>query len=169
MCARIPARGVRARVGARAHAAMKPTTLLERQHRNLQQLCETVERGSASMRESLLPQLAGDLVAHMAVEEQLFYPAACKALHEDEWMREVRETQAQAKQSLDRAFVVPPGGDEFTRTISELRHIVDSHAVSEEELIFPRLEQALDAGAQRDLSNAMMSLYHAKVEAGYPR
>ena len=59
---------------------MKATTLLEQQHRNLQELCDVVEQGSASMRESLLPQLAGDLAAHLAMEERVFYPAACAAL-----------------------------------------------------------------------------------------
>jgi hypothetical protein len=146
---------------------MKATTLLERQHRNLQQLCEAVERGSASIRESLLPQLAGDLVAHMAVEEQLFYPAACAALHEDAWMRSSRTRHAQARQSLDRALDAPVDGEEFSRAIGDLRAAVELHAEEEEEVLFPRLEGALDPRAMKELGVSMMTLYHAKVEAGY--
>jgi hypothetical protein len=146
---------------------MKATTLLERQHRNLQQLCEAVERGSASIRESLLPQLAGDLVAHIAVEEQLFYPAVCIALHEDGWMRSGRTRHAQARQSLDRALDAPVDGEEFSRAIGELRAAVELHAEEEEEVLFPRLEGALDARAMRELGVSMMTLYHSKVEAGY--
>jgi len=148
-------------------AAMKATTLLERQHRNLQQLCEAVERGSASIRESLLPQLAGDLVAHIAVEEQLFYPAACAALHEDVWLRSGRSRHAQARQSLDRALDAPVDGEEFSRAIGDLRAAVELHAEEEEEILFPRLEGALDARAMRELGVSMMTLYHSKVEAGY--
>jgi hemerythrin superfamily protein len=148
---------------------MKPTTLLERQHRNLQQLCEAVERGSEKIRESLLPQLAGDLVAHIAVEEQIFYPAVCEALHEDGWMQSSRARHTQARQSLDRVIGLPVVSDEFTEAIGQLRNAVELHAEEEEEVLFPRLEGALSAGAMRELADSMLSLYHAKVEAGYAR
>jgi hemerythrin superfamily protein len=148
---------------------MKATTLLERQHRNLQQLCEAVERGSARMRESLLPQLAGDLVAHIAVEEQIFYPAASAALQEDGWVRSSRARHAQAMRLLDETLDAPVEGDAFARAIGELRSAVEVHAEEEEEGLFPRLEGALDPKAMRQLALAMMSLYHAKVEAGYAR
>jgi hypothetical protein len=146
---------------------MKATTLLERQHRDLRQLCEAVACGSASMRESLLPQLAGDLVAHMAVEEQVFYPAACAALHEDLWMRSIRRRHAQAKESLDRALDAPLDGEDFTRAMGELRSAMDLHAEEEEEVLFPRLELVLDPSAMHHLGQSMMALYHSKVEAGY--
>lgn len=146
---------------------MKPTILLERQHRNLQQLCEAVERGSASVRESLLPQLAGDLVAHFAVEEQLFYPAVCAALHEDERVRSDKSCHAEARRHLERALAAPVEGDEFSQAIGALRDVVERHAWEEEEVLFPQLEDALDSGAMRELGLSMMSLYHTKVEAGY--
>jgi hemerythrin superfamily protein len=148
---------------------MKATTLLERQHRNLQQLCEAVERGSASIRESLLPQLAGDLVAHIAVEEQIFYPAASAALNEFEWVRSSHARHAQAMRSLERTLDAPLDGDEFDEAIGDLRMVVELHAEEEEEGLFPRLEDVLDRRAMRELALAMMTLYHAKVEAGYAR
>jgi hemerythrin-like domain-containing protein len=148
---------------------MKATTLLERQHRNLQQLCEAVERGSASIRESLLPQLAGDLVAHIAVEEAIFYPAACAALHEDSWLRASGVRHAQARRSLDRALDAPLDGEEFARAIGDLRDVVERHAEEEEESLFPRLERALGAESMRELALTMLALYHTKVEAGYAR
>jgi hemerythrin-like domain-containing protein len=146
---------------------MKATTLLERQHRNLQQLCEAVERGSATIRHSLLPQLAGDLVAHIAVEDQVFYPAAGAALHEEACMRCGRSRHAQVRQSLDRMLEAPVDGDDFARAICELRDVVELHAEEEEELLFPRLERALDDEKMRELAFTMLSLYRAKVEAGY--
>jgi len=148
---------------------MKATTLLERQHRNLQQLCEAVERGSASVRESLLPQLAGDLVAHIAVEEQVFYPAASAALREDTWSRSTRWRHAQARESLERALEAPLDGAEFERAIGDLREAIELHAEEEEEVLFPRLELVLEPAAMRKLALTMMALYHAKVEAGYVR
>jgi hemerythrin superfamily protein len=147
---------------------MKATTLLERQHRNLQQLCEAVERGSASIRESLLPQLAGDLIAHIAVEEAIFYPA-CEALGDDAWTRSGHARHAQARTALDRMLNVAVDGDEFAAAIGELRAVVELHAEEQEELLFPQLERALDTEQMRSLALAMLSLYHSKVEAGYAR
>jgi hypothetical protein len=148
---------------------MKATTLLERQHRNLQQLCEAVERGSASIRESLLPQLAGDLVAHIAVEEEIFYPAASAALNEDAWVPSSLTRHAQAMHSLERTLNAPLDGAAFEEAIGDLRMVVELHAEEEEEGLFPRLEGALDPRAMRELALSMMALYHAKVEAGYAR
>ncbi len=146
---------------------MKATTLLEHQHRNLEELCEAVERGSAGMRASLLPQLAGDLAAHIAMEEQLFYPAACQALNEEAWLQGCQARRAQAQRSLQRALEAPVDGEEFARAIGEIRRLVARHADEEEHQLFPRLEQALDTGAMRSLGHAMATLYEAKVEAGY--
>jgi hemerythrin superfamily protein len=146
---------------------MKATTLVEHQHRNLEQLCDAVEGGSAGMRASLLPQLAGDLAAHIAMEEQLFYPAACEALHENAWLCECQARRAQAQQSLHRALESSPDGEEFGRAIGELRSLVARHAVEEEDRLFPRLEKALDGGAMRALGLSMAALYDAKVDAGY--
>jgi iron-sulfur cluster repair protein YtfE (RIC family) len=146
---------------------MKATTLLEQQHRSLQELCDVVEQGSASMRESLLPQLAGDLAAHLAMEEQVFYPAACAALHEMAWMNSSRSWHAQARQSLDRALDAPVGGEEFARAIRELRAAVELHAEEEEAVLFPRLERVLDPGAMRQLGLSMMAKFDAKQETGF--
>ncbi len=146
---------------------MKATTLLEQQHRNLQELCDVVEQGSASMRESLLPQLAGDLAAHLAMEEKVFYPAACAALHEYGWLNSSRSWQAQARQSLDRALDAPVEGEEFERAVGELRAAVRLHAAEDETVLFPRLERVLDPAAMRQLGLSMMALYDAKQESGF--
>jgi iron-sulfur cluster repair protein YtfE (RIC family) len=54
-------------------------------------------------------------------------------------------------------------------TLGELRSVVELHAEEEEDILFPRLERALDAGAMHELGLSMMALYHAKIEAGYAR
>jgi hemerythrin-like domain-containing protein len=148
---------------------MKATTLLERHHRNLQQLCEAVERGSAGIRESLLPQLASDLAAHVAVEAQLFYPMINEVLGEEVWGVEGRQRHRQAIDSLEHMLDATLDGIEFDRAVAELRAVIELHAQEEEEGLFERVEHALDAGASRELARTMMSLYHLSVEAGYPR
>jgi hemerythrin superfamily protein len=150
-------------------STMKATTLLERQHRNLQQLCEAVERGSAKVRESLLPQLASDLAAHVAVEEEVLCPAARDALDDENLLQSSCSHHAQAMQSLEHVLRAPLEGDEFARAIGDLRSAVELHAEEQEGLLFPRLETSLDAPRLRELALSMLSLYHVKVEAGYAR
>jgi hemerythrin-like domain-containing protein len=148
---------------------MKATTLLERQHRNLQQLCEAVERGSVSIRESLMPQLAADLGAHIAVEDKLFYPVVSQTLHEDAWTRQGRARHAEARRHLDRALDAAFDGPDFSAAMSGLRATVELHADQEEELLFPRFEDAIGPEGMRNLARAMMELYHTVVERGYAR
>jgi hemerythrin superfamily protein len=148
---------------------MKATTLLERQHRNLQQLCEAVERGSASMRESLLPQLAGDLAAHIAVEEKLFYPVVAQLLREEAWVRQGCARHVEARRYLDSALDSGFDDAEFSIAIRGLRETIELHAEQEEEVLFPRFEVVITADAMRALGQAMMNLYHTVVERGYAR
>ncbi len=148
---------------------MKATTLLERQHRDLQQVCDAVERGSPNVRQSLLPQLAGDLAAHIAIEAEVFYPAVCATLQDDSWLVSSRGRHGQVSQALDRVLDAAVDADEFARAMSDLRKMVDLHAEEEERLLFPLLEHALDPDSMRELSLAMLTMYHAKVEAGYAR
>ena len=146
--------------------SMKATTLLVRQHRNLRQLCETVEGGSAKVRASLLPQLAGDLVAHMTVETQVFYPAASAALRED-WMQSTKLRHTRTMESLERVLDAPVDGEEFAHAIGELRSLMELHMAEEENGLFARIEHALDSVETRTLALSIMSLYHSEVETGY--
>lgn len=147
---------------------MKATILLERQHQNLRQLCDAVEFGSASVRESLLPQLAGDFVAHMAIEAQLFYPTVARLLRDERWTRDSHLRHARAREALERTFGSAVDGQAFACAIADLRAVVEHHAEEEERILFPRAEQEIDAEAMRDLAHAMLALYHVKVEIGYP-
>src|SRR5437868_483733 len=102
---------------------MKATILLERQHRSLQQLCDAIERGSAKMRESLLPQLANDLAAHLKIEEEIFYPAADSLLGERIWMRENYERHRRARASLARLMDTKTDDPEIDGRIASLREL----------------------------------------------
>ena len=144
---------------------MKATTLLERQQRELQALCEAMMTGSAGLRASLLPQLVGDLVAHMAIEDQVFYPAVSQALREDALVGSCRWGNVQARRSLRRALEVPVDGDEFASVMGELRTAVQRHAEDDRGL-FTRLEGVLEPRAMHDLGLSLLTAYHAKIESG---
>jgi iron-sulfur cluster repair protein YtfE (RIC family) len=150
---------------------MKATTLLERHHGNLKQLCEAVEQGSASIRESLLPQLAGDLLAHLAVEAQVFYPAILEGMGKDALVVQsrVRQRHGRATDAIREALAASFDSEEFERVIRALKVVIEVHAQEEEEALFPRIERALEADESRALAREMMRLYHSKVEEGCQR
>jgi len=145
---------------------VKATTLLHQQHRSLRELCDVVEGGSASVRASLLPQLAGDLAAHLATEEDVFYPAACAALDEHAAVKACLSRHEVARRALERALDSAVDGEEFAVAIRELHGVLALHA-EEQESLFPRLERALDAVAMRRLGRSMMAHYDAKQETGF--
>ena len=53
---------------------MKATTLLAQQHKKVKTLFKKLESGRSDP-QALLSELANDLVAHMAIEHEIFYPA----------------------------------------------------------------------------------------------
>jgi hemerythrin HHE cation binding domain-containing protein len=148
---------------------MKATTLLERQHLHLLQLCDAVEWGSASVRDSLLPQLAGDLLAHLAIEARLFYPAIARLLGDERLSPESLASHVRACRALDRTLMLPTDGADFSCAMGDLRAIVADHCDEADQLLFPRLEREIDAVAMRDLAHDMLALYHVEVEMGYAR
>ena len=55
---------------------MDPIQLLKRQHREVEALFKKIEKArSAEPRRALLAELAANLKLHMAIEEEIFYPA----------------------------------------------------------------------------------------------
>ena len=53
---------------------MNATSLLERQHRKVEALFKKLESGRSDP-EPVLEELANSLAAHMAIEQDIFYPA----------------------------------------------------------------------------------------------
>jgi hemerythrin superfamily protein len=142
---------------------MKATTLLERQHANILSLCEALDRAMPSIRESLLPQLAGDLAAHMRIEEELFYPALARhgvVMHGVEHHRLLRLY-------LQRAMEEDPRSQAADDRIAELRELLVSHIDEEERDLFPRAVTLLGADESRALAVRLMRMHSASIELGY--
>jgi hypothetical protein len=131
---------------------MRATTLLYRQHRRIAQLSAVLEFENG-MRNPLLLELVEELTAHIALEHNLFYPAAQRAL--DISVDAHREAHDRAKRAL--ASLASSGSDSaaFVAKIRELRTIVHKHASLDESKIFPAMERALDEDALTELGSEM--------------
>ena len=62
---------------------MKATALLQTQHRKVEATFAALESGTGELT-VLLESLANDLVAHMTIEQRIFYPAV-RRIGQNQW------------------------------------------------------------------------------------
>lgn len=79
---------------------MDATELLTKQHRIVEQLFSQLKEASSDSREDIVTNLARNLVAHMKIEEEIFYPAAQEI--DSEQVQESFSEHADAMPLLDK-------------------------------------------------------------------
>ncbi len=132
---------------------MKATTLLERQHRKVEAILKKLESGRAGASE-LLQELANDLAAHMAIEQEIFYPA-------------VREEHAIAELALKRLLSVSPTAPTFAARVTALKDLIEHHVEEEEEELFPKVEKKMDSDELKELGNRMKVAFEQASRRGF--
>ncbi len=131
---------------------MDATLALVEQHRVIEGLFDEVAReGRRRARSSLISRLAEELIAHLAAEETVFYPAVRRVLEEvpeagplggDEHLLLRIELRTVLKTSVsDRSF---------EGRIAALRTLFAEHVRREEVDLFPRVSRGV-SDAQRDV------------------
>lgn len=140
------------------------TKLLATQHALVNQLFAKLEsaRTYAAKRE-LFEELATNLVAHDAIERELFYPACEKAMGMTDLLGEslvehgvVEFCVYEADQAKER---------DFAFKCHVLREMVEHHVADEERDFFPRAERALGAKRLESLGEQMRERFEqAKSE-----
>jgi hemerythrin superfamily protein len=144
---------------------MKATNLLKRQHRLTErlfrQLQKTKEEGE---RAELLTQLADALSAHMAIEEQIFYPAAQQVLTGKKAL--MGETAYLEHMSGKAALqnLLGDGPMSFEARLKVLKELVLHHVEEEEQQLFPEIESLMDDAQLKELG-AQLQEAHAQLEA----
>jgi hemerythrin superfamily protein len=118
---------------------MKLTRVLVSQHRAIEALFEELANETRrNARVRLASRLAEELIAHMAAEEAVFYPAVRRTLGveiDDHFM-----LRAQLRRVLSTSVHEPA----FRARLEGLRLIFDHYAQNEETDLFPRIEAALE-------------------------
>lgn len=143
---------------------MKATSLLEKQHRKAESTFKKLEsgRGDAS---ALLLELADSLAAHMAIEQEIFYPAI-RALKED-LVAESFEEHAVAELALRRLLATPPSDPSFLAKVTTLKELIAHHVKEEEHDLFPLVEKKVGDEQLVELGRRMQALFDASVERGF--
>ncbi len=113
----------------------------------------------------LLIEIANSLSAHMAIEQNIFYPAARRA--DEELVIESFEEHALAELALRRLLATDPKDEAFVARVTVLRTLLERHIEEEEESLFPKVERALGKERLVTLGNEMKSSFDAAFERGY--
>ena len=141
---------------------MKATSLLEDQHRTVEALFEKLERGLGDPA-ATVRTLAKHLLAHMAIEQDIFYPAIKDV--DLERVSENYEEHALGEVALERLLATDASDPVFKARVVALKTLIEHHVMEEEEELFPLVEESLSEDALIQLGKALRTRFNALLEA----
>ncbi len=143
---------------------MKATELLEKQHRKVEAIFKKLEAKRAEVG-PLLQELANDLAAHMAIEQEIFYPAVKEV--DAKLVLESYEEHALAEMGLKRLLACDPEDESFSARVTACKELIQHHVEEEEEDLFPAVEKALEDEDLEDLGKRMKARFAQVQAAGF--
>jgi hemerythrin superfamily protein len=143
---------------------MKATALLKKQHRKVEGMFATLQKRKGDT-SAVLAQLANDLVAHMTIEQTIFYPAVRQI--DSEMVSESYEEHALAELALKRLLETTPDDATFAAKVTALKELIQHHVEEEEKELFPAVEDEIDSESHDALGTRMLRAFEAAVEQGY--
>jgi hemerythrin superfamily protein len=136
--------------------------LLEDDHKAVRDLLSQLEGSSkqaTSTRPKLLEKIRKMLSVHTTLEEEIFYPAARKALDSAEgdkmYFEALEEHRVVEKMVLPDLEKTDPGSDQFSGRAKVLKELVEHHADEEEEEMFPKVKKAMSSEELLELGRKM--------------
>ena len=123
---------------------MDAISLLEKDHETVRELFERFGKAGTKAfkaRRSLVENLTEELVRHMSLEEQLFYPLARERLEEDKILESLEEHHV-TKLLLKEIEGLSPETERYAAKVTVLREVVEHHLEEEEQKVFPLARKA---------------------------
>jgi hemerythrin superfamily protein len=143
---------------------MKATTLLEQQHKKVRALFKRLESGRSDPA-VVLAELADDLIAHMAIEHEIFYPAV-EAVDRS-LVAESFEEHSLGELALKRLLATSPDDVSFKARVTATKEVVEHHVEEEEKELFPKVEKKLGDERLEALGKEMKARFNALRAGGY--
>ena len=135
-----------------ARDAKKPldaVRLLKADHREVEGFFTEYQRlDDDEEKQALADKICLALTVHVAIEEEVFYPAAREQIEDDDLMDEAQVEHASAKQLIAEIQEMQAGDDLFDAKVKVLGEYVRHHVQEEEKEMFPEARDAkLDLAA----------------------
>jgi len=141
---------------------MNAIELLEKQHDRVKKVLTKMSAGAPATSEELR-DLADELVAHMVIEEHIFYPRV-KAFLKDQ-IDEAFEEHAVARFELAR-LLQATGKEKKTRALV-LKELLEHHIDEEEDEMFAKVRANIPEEELLSLGEKMESAFDRAVEKGF--
>jgi len=120
--------------------------ILMSDHKNVKQMFKDFESmgdDDDMDKSGLVAQICQALTAHMQLEEELFYPAARKALgkDDDDLLDEADIEHNGAKELIAQLEGMTPSDDHYDAKVTVLGEYIEHHVKEEETSMFPKLKK----------------------------
>jgi hemerythrin-like domain-containing protein len=143
---------------------MNAIELLKSQHRKVEALFKKLE-GGRSDSEKVLNELANSLAAHMAIEQEIYYPAVKEV--DAELVNESYEEHSLAEVALKRLLATDPEDEAFDARVTALKELIEHHVEEEEQELFPQVEKALGEETLAKLGKVMQPRFKEVFDGGF--
>jgi hemerythrin superfamily protein len=146
---------------------MNAIDLLVSQHRKMEAALKDLVDGDAASRRARFGRTADQLMAHVLVEEEHFYPAV-RARRTEDILLESLEEHLSLKRVLADLLALKVDDPTFGPKLHVLYEQAEHHHGEEEEHLFPKVKKLLSAKELDDLG-ALLEAEEAELLAGRPR
>jgi hemerythrin superfamily protein len=141
---------------------MDAIELLKQQHETVTHALEQMIEREDEIDLEELRLLADELVAHMVIEEHVFYPRVRQLM--TDLIKEAFEEHIVARFALARAMTAK--GEEQKTRLRVLKDIIEHHVEEEEEELFPNVRKRIAAEELGRLGERMADLFERAVDKG---
>lgn len=143
---------------------------LKKQHRDVEDLFARLKKKEAletNVRRALFLELADLLSAHIAIEEERFYPASRTEQTMDVLHQSVEE-HLSIKRILADLLAMEPDDERFEGAITTLEEQVSHHVGEEENVLMPNLREALGDDILDELGQELEARFEAIMREEEP-
>jgi hemerythrin superfamily protein len=118
--------------------------LLKRDHKLVDELFNEFAQAAQQQLDPMARRICKLLRIHAQIEEEIFYPAARRALPESGLIDDAEREHAEAKNTISRVESMTSDNASFKTAVAELAEQIRAHVREEEGQLFPQLEGKLD-------------------------
>ena len=130
---------------------MNAISLLMQDHKAVKALFaqyEGLSDRSFATKKKLADQICQELTVHTQLEEEIFYPAVRRPIHDGGLMDEALVEHASAKELIAQIAAMDPADDLYDAKVKVLSEQIEHHVKEEEGDMFPKVrETAVDLDA----------------------
>jgi len=119
-------------------------SLLMADHRAAEDLFKQYEKAKddAKTKQAIAHKVIGELRIHMALEEEIFYPASRPFVDEQDTVNEAEVEHASAKDLMDQIEAMSPEDDYYDAKVKVLSELIEHHVEEEETEYFPEVRRS---------------------------